>query len=72
MRSETAPKATENRPFPSRTPHNPELRIIGTVDIDPVAGCILIGTRGFRNDADAFGLHAQGHDLTLVFSARLS
>src|SRR5579871_3961429 len=40
-------------------------------DKDPVAWCVLAGPAGLRNDADAFGLDAEGDDLALELVAGL-
>ena len=47
-------------------PPGPDL---GAADIDPVAGGVVVGPAGLGNDADAFGLNAQGDDFALVFGA---
>jgi hypothetical protein len=40
-------------------------------DEDPVARGVVVGAVGFRNDADAFGLDAERHDLALELVAGL-
>jgi len=67
MRSDIAAKAPENKQSQHQTPHNHVLRIICPADIDPMAGGVVGGLGGFGNDADPFGLDAQGDDLTLEF-----
>src|SRR5262249_7727230 len=44
---------------------------LGTADKDPVAWRVVAGPAGLRNDADAFGLDAEGDDLALELVAGL-
>src|SRR5258708_11607585 len=44
---------------------------LGTADKDPVAWRVVAGPVGLRNDADAFGLDAEGDDLALELIAGL-
>src|SRR5215468_6083124 len=69
MRSAALAKRPENRRSHDTTPHNVQLRIIGAADKDPVAWRIVAGPVGLRNDADAFGLDAEGDDLALKLVA---
>ena len=62
MRSANRPEQAENRGYKPTTPHNPALRIIGPTHKNAVAGCFVVGGVGFRDDADAFGLQAEGDD----------
>src|SRR5277367_1255475 len=49
-------------------PGGPDL---GPADVDPVAGGVVVGPVGLRDDADALGLQAQGNDLALELVAGL-
>lgn len=44
---------------------------LGTADIDPVGGRVLVRAVVLRNDPDALGLDAEGHDRALIFLADL-
>src|SRR5882757_5872340 len=44
---------------------------LGATDVDPVARSVLVGPVGLGDDADAFGLEAQGDDFALEFLAGL-
>src|SRR5229473_241779 len=44
---------------------------LGAADKHPVARCVVAHPVGLRNDADAFGLDAQGDDLALELVAGL-
>src|SRR5712671_703719 len=65
MWSAAIPKPAENLHSDDTTPHNATLRIIGSADEDSVAWSFVVGGAGFRDDADAFGLQAEGDDLAL-------
>ena len=65
MRSAAVDKAPKNPRSQRATPHNAQLRIIGAAHKDPVAWSLVVGGVGFRDDADAFGLQAEGDDLAL-------
>src|SRR5882757_1865214 len=65
MWSAAIPKPAENLHSDDTTPHNAPLRIIGSADEDSVAWSFVVGGAGFRDDADAFGLQAEGDDLAL-------
>src|ERR1700738_2039485 len=61
-------ESTKNQRKPSLqtdATHNPAHRIIGSADEDSVAWSFVVGGAGFRDDADAFGLQAEGDDLAL-------
>src|ERR1700734_1379007 len=49
-------------------PGGPDL---GAADIDPMAGGVVVGPVGLRDDADVLGLDAQGDDLALELAAGL-
>src|SRR5277367_6408547 len=49
-------------------PGGPDL---GPAHVDPVAGGVVVGPVGLRDDADALGLQAQGNDLALELVAGL-
>src|SRR5215469_15757956 len=42
-----------------------------SADKDPMAGCIVAAAVGFRHDADALGLNAEGDDLALELATDL-
>src|SRR6266478_2434162 len=65
MWSAAIPKPAENLRSDDIAPHNALLRIIGSADEDSVAWSFVVGEAGFRDDADAFGLQAEGDDLAL-------
>src|SRR6516164_4513764 len=67
MRSAAVDKAPKNRRSNHATPHNAQLRIIGPAHVNAVAGSVVVGAVGFSDDADAFGLQAEGDDFALVF-----
>jgi hypothetical protein len=65
MRSAAVDNLLKTRPSNHATPHNAQLRIIGTTDIDPMAGGIVACPVGLGNEADAFALQAEGDDFAL-------
>ena len=69
MRSAAVGKAPKNLHSQHAAPHNAQLRIISTTHVDPVARRIVVGPVCLGDDADAFGLEAQGDDLALEFLA---
>src|SRR6266481_6277436 len=71
MRSAASSKCPKNLHSRAVAPHNVQLRIIGSADKDPVAWRVVAGPVGLRNDADAFGLDAEGDDLALELVAGL-
>src|SRR6516162_8325160 len=71
MRSAAVDKAPKNMRSQRTAPHNSSLRIIGPAHKDSVARSFVVGGVGFRDDADAFGLQAEGDDLALEIVADL-
>src|SRR6266852_1755737 len=69
MRSSAVDKAPKNLRSQRATPHNAQLRIIGTTGKDPVARRVVVDPVGLGDDADALGLQAQGDDLALELLA---
>jgi hypothetical protein len=69
MWSAASQKPAENLRSDDIAPHNAPLRIIGTTDIDPVAGRIVVGSVSFEDNADAPRLKAQGDDFALELLA---
>src|SRR6516162_7471377 len=69
MRSAAVDKAPKNMRSQRTAPHNSSLRIIGPAHKDSVARSFVVGGVGFRDDADAFGLQAEGDDLALEIVA---
>src|SRR5271156_2423529 len=49
-------------------PGGPDL---GAADVDPMAGGVVVGAVGLRDDADVLGLDAEGDDLALELAAGL-
>src|SRR6266481_3616745 len=71
MRSAASSKCPKHLHSRAVAPHNVQLRIIGAADKDPVAWRVVAGPVGLRNDADAFGLDAEGDDFALELVAGL-
>src|SRR5467141_1172154 len=69
MWSAASPKPAENLHSDNTAPHNAPLRIIGPAHKHAVARSFVVGGVGFRDDADAFGLQAEGDDLALEIVA---
>src|SRR4029077_7114821 len=67
--SDRAPKQLQNLASCHTTPHNIRLRIIGSTNVDAVAGRFVVCTVVDGNDADAFDLNGQHDDLALELVA---